>query len=244
MSYRNLPVETQAERWMDQREIQNLMGRYIYYVLLRRENRIYDKFWCREAADPCYGVNDGYYKGEEAIRGLYDAQFANGEIVSEHMKAMFPEFLSKYSRQELHGVGSLNIDALCSPVVFVAEDGMTAKGVWCVMGIENDIYSVGPYSMLNHGYMLGDFVNENGEWRIWHLVRVDELDTPVAKDWTGDCAMPEDDPRFIALKSLSLPEPNISCTVYEKYSVDREPMTQLRFPVPYRTFAETFSYGV
>lgn len=243
MSYRHLPSQVRAERWMDQREIQNLMGKFVYDMMLKREDKFYEKYWCKQSAEPSLGLNNGYYVGEEAIRGYYMAQFENTEERSEHMRKMFPDYLSKYSRIELHGVGSLDIDALTSPVVVVSDDGRTAQGIWCVMGIENNIFPNGPYSMLGYGYICGDFVKEEYDWRIWHLLQLDEIVSPVATDWSRDWTMPGPATEFEALGKLTLPKPNRPCMVYESYSTGRRPVPQLRIPQPYRTFAETFSYG-
>lgn len=243
MRYPNLSAEDRAKRWMDQRQIQNLMGRFVYDCMLKRELGIYDRFWCRTTPEPSLGVNSGFYVGEEAIREYYEAQYRNTEARTRVMVELFPDFLSRYSELERHGVGSLDIDALCTPVVEVADDGQTAKGMWNVMGIENDIFPNGPYSVLGYGYICGDFALEDGEWRIWHLCQLDELISPVGMDWSRAWEMPEPEGAFAALKGLTLPEPNVKRGLYRSYSGDREPVPQLMIPQPYATFSETFTYG-
>lgn len=92
MLYDDFSTQELAERWMDQRQVQNLMGRYIYHNLVRRERDIFDSFWCREA-EPELGLNDGFYKGAEAICGYYGAVDENTRVRTKHMQKLFPDYL-------------------------------------------------------------------------------------------------------------------------------------------------------
>ena len=49
---------------------------------------------------------------------------------------------------------------------------------------------------------------------------------------------------FEELRDNKLPEPTVKETVYETYSASRGPAKPPRVPEPYKTFADTFSYGV
>ena len=68
MKRTNMPLEALVTRWEDRREIQNLMGRYTYALLLKQEKDIFDIYWCQNAEAPCLGLNSGYYKGYGAIQ--------------------------------------------------------------------------------------------------------------------------------------------------------------------------------
>lgn len=76
MSNTKYSPEQLADRWMDQREVQNLMGRYVSAKMLRKDRTMFDFFWCKEAT-PVLGVNDGYYVGGEAVRGYYEGLYEN-----------------------------------------------------------------------------------------------------------------------------------------------------------------------
>ena len=45
MKRTNMPLEALVTRWEDRREIQNLMGRYTYALLLKQEKDIFDTYW-------------------------------------------------------------------------------------------------------------------------------------------------------------------------------------------------------
>lgn len=243
MNYQNISTQVLAERWMDQREVQNLMGRYVNYVLIRREKEIFDTFWCREH-EPVLGLNSGFYKGSDAVSRYYRAIYENTRIRSELVQKLFPEYLGKKSPVELHGVGSLYIDALSGGLVEVALDGDTAKGLWSVMGMDSDIYEYGPYSFWAYGYIAGDFIKENGEWKIWHLRIIDDIRCPAGENWGHEWDLSgEEKPEFSPLKELKLPEPNIPVEIRAPFYPGRMNSALVQVPEPYTTFAETFSYG-
>ena len=80
--------------------------------------------------------------------------------------------------------------------------------------------------------------------KLWHVLRVEDVHSLNGCGW-GD---PVDDypelPEFAELKDIVIPEPTIKETVYETFSASRGPAKPPRLPEPYKTFAETFSYGV
>ena len=235
MYTRKFTTEQLADRYMDRIEIRNLMGRLTNKVLLHLEDEIVDAYWAKEAPTPTLGLNDGYY----------DAITANVEAQSQAMKARFPEYLGQYSDIELHGVGTLIIDALANCYIEQAEDGKTAKGLWYIVGCDNDLTEVGPHSTWGYGMMAADFVKEADGWKLWHLLDVQELDTPCAQNWVTDraCQYPVMG-EFAGLANLKLPPLSVEKPVYTVYSPERVYSGTLRIPEPYVTFADTFSYGL
>lgn len=67
---RMLSTEELAVRCWDKREIQNLAGKYVMSLRLRREETILDNCWS-EAEDVCLGFNDGFYVGPEAVAAYF-----------------------------------------------------------------------------------------------------------------------------------------------------------------------------
>ena len=68
----NLDAEKLVTIWEDRRKVQNLMGIFSCHYLLKKEKDIVSQlFSSRE--DICLGVNDGYYKGRDAVAGYYEA---------------------------------------------------------------------------------------------------------------------------------------------------------------------------
>ena len=235
-------IDELADRWMDRRAVQNMMGRFVYSKLLKLESTILNDFWA-DRDDISLGVNEGYYAGREAVKGYYDASYEITEAKTELIRSMYPDFLAKYTHEELHGVGTLDIDALTSCVIEQSEDGETMKGLWYVLGCDSDITEYGPYSFWTYGFMAGDFIKEGDDWKIWHLQDIEDMHHAVAKNWMKDPEL-EVLPEFASVADLKLPEPNVKEVIHERYSTEREFKPLVRIPEPYVTFADTFSYGV
>ncbi len=234
-----------ADKWMAQRQVQNLMGRYVNDTMLKRQDILFEKYWCAADKEPVYAANEGWYVGAEAVKGYYDAEFANTEARSRLMKSLFPDYLGKrFSDIELHGVGELPVDALTTPVVEVADDLRTAKGVWYYMGVDSGLYASGPTSFWDYGFFAGDFVCEDGAWKIWHLQRISDMRVPAGKDWSSDWEPYPELPEFASLREQTLPEPTVKQTIREVYTPGRPTSKLVRVPEPYATFSETFSYGI
>ncbi|MCD8145101.1 MAG: nuclear transport factor 2 family protein [Oscillospiraceae bacterium] len=232
-----------AERFIDQREIQNVMGKYALMTMICKQNDLVEKFWSTKAPQPTLALNNGYYVGLEAISGYYQAVTDNLAAKAPLMKSLFPRQLGEKSDDEVYGAGEHYPRPLTSPLVEVAADGQTAKGLWQVMGADNNITEYGPLSTWSWGYVAADFVLEDDEWKIWHLVEFTELASPVACSWVKGNPYPVQD-AYASLADQTLPAPTVKADLYEVYSPERAYTAPPRMPEPYDTFAETFSYGM
>ena len=237
----NMTTEQLAERFLDLRQIQNLMGKYMFSLMICREQTVYRDFWTRSMSDPALGFNNGWYRGEEAITGYYSAVAARTAKASGVIRDVFPEKLGALSEEELYGTGRMNLRPLTNPIVEIAGDGKTAKGFWQVMGVDNEITDRGPLSTLRWGYVGADFVLEDDEWRIWHLLMVDDIAAPVGSDWAAPAEYPVL-PAFAALQGEDLPAPTEPAELFPRYSPDRPFTPPIPAPVPYETITDTFRY--
>ena len=234
------------DRWEDQREIKNLMARMISQdYFFRREKDMYAKYWSK-AADVSLGVNDGYYFGAAAVAGYYQAIHERTVLESSLIRKKYPTRLGSLSDEEVYGVGVMRNRPLDTPVIEIAGDGATAKGIWNLHGSDVDLTPSGHVSYWEWAKIAVDFVREEGEWKVWHMLYVRDLYVPNGQSWADAApkkAYPEDE-AFAALKEFRFPEPNIKRTVYETYHNRRKAPAFPAYPEPYETFAETFSYGV
>lgn len=244
MNRTNMPLETLVTRWEDRREIQNLMGRYTYALLLKQEKDIFDTYWCQKADGPCLGLNDGYYKGYEAIRGYYEARHQKNLLRTRLIMEDFSEQTAGKTPEELYGCGVLDHKPLGNQVIEIAGDGKTAKGFWYVVGKEDEYGDSGPLSCWTFGMFGVDFVWEDGQWRIWHLTYVEDIHCPCGESWAAEPKQRESNPHYRPLADFRLPEPTVPEQVRALYTADRPFTRLLLLPEAYRTFAETFSYGI
>ena len=245
MYKRKYTADQLADRYLDRIAIRNLMARMTNYKLLRREDEIVDAYWAKEAEQPTLGLNNGYYVGLAEISKYYDAISANVDVQSQAIRDKFPEYMSQFSEIESHGVGSLIIDALGNCVIEQADDGKTAKGLWYILGCDNEITAVGSHSNWGLGMMAADFVKEADGWKIWHLLDLEEINTPCGQNWVTEREVKYPVlPEFAHLADLTLPAPTVEQAVYTAYAPERVYTGCIKVPEPYVTFADTFSYGI
>ncbi len=231
-----------ADRWFDKREIQNLAGKYVTSLLIMRDSTIFDDFWAG-AEDVCLSFNDGSYVGEEAVRGYYAASAEITNKKSEFIRNLFPAELGGLSDEEVFGVGQLRAMPITTPVIEIARDGKTAKGIWHVQGSENGVTPYGPLSYWTLGFICIDFIKEGDDWKLWHVLHAVDIHSPMGENWTEpkQHEVMED---FKALAELKLPAYSVERVNFVGYSTDRPFTAPPRLPEPYETFGETFSYGV
>ncbi len=236
-------TEQLTQRWEDQRALKNLMGKYANCIILNREQDIFDLFWSRED-DICLSFNDGAYVGAEAVSGYYKACWQRNKLVASLMQARFPEQLGGKSEEEIYGVGPFKVKPLSSPVIEVAVDGRTAKGLWHCQGAYNDVETCGPVANWTWGYFAVDFIRTEDGWKLWHMSYTNDVDCICGQSWGKEKQPLPDLPEFAALADFHYPPYTVEKTLRELYTPARPHTDCPRIPEPYNTFAETFSYGI
>ena len=255
------PMEL-LERLEWRREIRNVMGRISHDYAIKQEAQVYDRYFSRRE-DVCLGLNNGYYKGAEAVRGYYAALGEEIRLSSALIAKMFPQELEGKTEDELYGVGMISYLPFESQVIEIADDGRTAKGIWNVRGSTSRLTAAGPVAnwiFVGHTHRPGifviggsgtphrlepaDFVLEDGEWKILNLLLLYNVDHQCGVGFTEPEKVFEPVPEFAPMADFHLPEPNVPMTVMETFRPDRPRTRSPRCPEPYATFADTFSYGI
>ena len=235
-------TEQLTQRWEDQRAIKNLMGKYANIVLLNREQEVFSRFWSEN--EPTLAFNDGVYRGVAAVKAYYEACRDRNALVASLLQKKFPEHLGNLSEEELYGIGPFKVMPLYCPIIEVAGDGKTAKGLWYCQGAKNDVESCGPRARWTLGWFAVDFLREDDGWKIWHMQYVNDVDCTCGQSWGKAPVSYPDLPEFAPLKDFQYPAYTEAKTVRAYYSPDR-PITEApAIPEPYETFADTFSYAV
>ncbi len=237
-----MTLEFLVERWEDQRTIKNLMGKYVNCLLLNRQGEIYDAFFSKQA-DVCLTFNDGSYVGPDAVRGYFDAVVARNRLSAKLLQQRLPEKLGDKTEEEIYGIGPFHVKPLTAPVIEVAEDGETAKGLWICLGCDAEVTSRGPEANWTWGYFAGDFIYEDDDWKIWHLQYLNDVDSICGQSWGKTVTPYPELEAFAPLKEDKIPPYTVAEPVRKLYTPDRPLAEAPRIPEPYKTFAETFSYG-
>ena len=116
----------------------------------------------------------------------------------------------------------------------MAFDGQTAKGLWYVFGETTEVYSKGPKAAWNFGKCAVDFIKEDGQWKIWHMIMFTDIACPLGQNW-GTAKMYEHE-------GVTPPEPTEPGELYKSFGEDYVFAINPEMPEPYDTFANTFSY--
>lgn len=230
--------EQLARLAVDIHEINNLMSLHAWYHAALMHNVEIDEIWSKRDDIVLWFEQSGIFRGPEAIRQGY------GKNVSrESTKGFF------------------TWHTITTPVVEVAADGKTAKGVWYTPGIAGFFQN----NKSNFNWMFEkygvDFIREDGVWKIWHMHVYSDIGWSLGETISPDGSMGGVPEVLKAMGSLGTPvsgnesaagKTSTSSTAEKDQDADAQkykslsPTTELQLrprpPVPYRTWSETWSY--
>ena len=237
-------LEQKIQRALDIAEVQNVMSRHAYYHGAGHHLQELRNIWVKEdgawAATASFGQNHGYWVGIERIKQYY------GELNEKNRKKnlvmvsrLHPEVAIA---EENEGVGSMIMHTLTTPIIEVAGDGKTAKGMWYSPGQVTEVGEDGkPMAMWMWEKYGADLVKEDGKWKLWHIHMYTDFAVPPGKSWID----PSVKSGFSAGDTIERPpemKPDIEKVTYREWTPTTVPQLT-PMPEPYYTFSETFSYG-
>lgn len=212
-------LELGFQRVRAAQECRNLMGRYCF-LHTRHRHRDYLKLWSRR--DDCIlEMPWGKYSGREGVEICY---------LEDHGDVSDPAYVARKH-------GEMAVHTMDTPVVEVAADGKTARGVWFNPGHETyyDETDERWHCDWTWGKYAVDFILEDGEWKFWHMKLYPVFRTDFSLCW---CEDGQEDVSELA-DSLGFTK----CTPYEEplweYAKDAiYPADQPEPPQPYERFED------
>lgn len=232
------------QRLNDIQDINDVMGRHAWYYSAGQHQRELDELFAQKQPDVSFGTNAGMWVGLASIKRFYVDWFwkqAKEDLAS--LSRRHPE-VKNVPENLLAGTSMMH--TITTPLVVVAEDGKTAKGLFYSPGQVTQT----PLGQPTANYMWEryaiDFIREDGQWRIWHFNVFTDWSAAPNADWTKPQA-----PQQLSLQpgerlpwdNPDSPQPDIVGERYKSYAIDAVRGENPKVPVPYRTFSETFSYG-
>lgn len=152
MTDANLEALThELQRQMAIHDCKNLMGKVMYYGVAWLNQKLVELWSQRE--DCLLEMPWGIYDGRKGVERCYLQDFGDRNAMDEN---------------QLKGI--MMLYTVDTPIVEVAEDGQTAKGVWVSSGA--DTWREGdehPQGYWRWGKYAVDFILEDGVWKIWHM---------------------------------------------------------------------------
>jgi hypothetical protein len=251
------PTLTKAEMAYEALQVQNTYSKHAYYHAI-------PQLYCQELEDIWVkqgGPNDktaswrnagGIWEGMSKIKDWYcNATTENLKISLEAISRIYPEI--KNVPENLGTGAGWAIHTQTTPIIEVAGDGKTAKGLWYSPGImANTVINNGKVEVSGGWFWEKygvDFIKEDGEWKIWHIGMYYD---PTPPGWGAEMSMTgealadqvskggenEAQKKIKELMAPTRPNPDPYKSWEPKSVMKLEPP----FPDPYYTFSETFSY--
>ena len=224
-----------VQRLQDVHEISNLMSRLVY---LGQRWDYESMLACFAQETPGVTVEIGRRGVFEGIDGARRTLVEIGTLMDRrHASGMREAFPDLQIADDAH-VGRQENQAIGTPLIEVAGDGRTAKGLWStpVSQTEFDGASGKPAAFWLWIRYAVDFVREPAGWRIWHFHLIPRYRTPFGQSWVEPPTVPMKAPP-------GFPEPDRPPTEYfDSYEMTLPVKNVPRLPEPYQTFDKTFSY--
>jgi hypothetical protein len=245
----NRPSLPAGERALAMLLVQNTFSKHAYYHQVG--------LYCEELRDVWVSENGphgrtatwtssaGVEEGITLIKKNYCTLHAEG--LKQKLAEISRKIPSIRNAPENIGVGGEYVmHTQETPVIEVAGDGKTAKGIWYSIGlaVRGSVTDDGKASLAT-GWMwekyAADFALEDGQWKLWHLVNV--MDQGPAEPGAAQGPPPprsDADARMERKGSgREVTRPNPDDYAWGPTVV---PKIYPRIPEPYYTFSETFSY--
>jgi hypothetical protein len=225
-------------------DIQNLMSRRAFYHSVgQNENEL--KLWAQKSPVR-WAQNQGCWVGMAAIRDYYETtNYAMQRANLANKAKANPKIENDYAKNRFIGESIFHL--LTTPIIEIAKDGKTAKGMWYTPGVILTGDGVKSESMDIWERYGVDFIREDGQWRFLHI----QVNTDFAKP-TG-APFPEQKESAAAMGSegapgpgangIKIPGPTIAKKLYQEFSQTRVPTLTPALPEPYDSLGKTFEYA-
>jgi len=234
-----------VQKALDVQEVQNVMSRHAYFHEVGYHLQELKELWVSPDGEfgptASFGQNNGYWVGIERIKRTY------GELNEQNRKKNLEAVCKRYPEvkniKENEGIGSLIMHTLTTPIIEIAGDGKTAKGMWYSPGEITEVApDGGTITMWMWEKYGADFAKEDGKWKLWHIHMYTDFAIPPGQNWADPNA--NRNPFAVGDTVERPPEMNFDIVVetYKQWGPTTVPQ-MVPMPEPYETFSKTFSYG-
>lgn len=234
----------QAQRMEDVNSIQNIFSKWWYL----HEAAMYEEklaFIAKTTPGSSFEIGlRGVYEGVDGAKRIFiDVERNFEKSHKEGMQKKYPdlEFPTDHT-------GMLETTLTGTPVIEIAKDGQTARGIWMSLMAVGKTHREDPkpQALWIWWKTAIDFTKEDGEWKIWHYVANPMFATPYGTDWVEN-----------SLTLPPVPKPGVvvgeggdhdagpdraPTKLYDSYRITREPRLLPAPPEPYDTFDESSQY--
>ncbi len=271
-SAKKRPEISHAEKAYISWQVQNVMSKHAYYHAAAMHVEEIRDIWVTatgpNAKTAKFSSPGWIMQGISTIMENYgEAKHKDNQQLLEKVSQLYPEI--KNVKENLGAGSEWVMHTNTTPIIEVAGDGKTAKGIWYSPGLglnprfEGKSVSVGgTFFWEKYG---ADFIEENGVWKLWHCQMFYDFTPPLPASMTaslnaGETAAQAAGPppggpggpgpgqsfvekgERMTQEELAQEGMHDNPVKYKSFSPTRVPQIMPRFPEPYYTFSETFSY--
>ena len=223
-------------RAWDKEIIMDQTGRLVIWWGSGLRERIVDELYVNQpenAKDASFATNTGFYVGLDEVRRHLVNEYRE-KCVSQKEK-----YIKAGVDYATDGIGMCSMHSATTPVLFVADDGKSAKVLVYDLGMSAEGSPDGSAKCYHEvGLLLIEFLKEDGQWKIWHLVEEHDFTIEAGRDYNEvpTIIRPEDDP---GRKDFG--DPTIKKDVYD--NIFGWEYLFYDMPAPYKTYEEERGYG-
>lgn len=232
-------IKEMVQHTKDYQDVQNLMSKLSYMNKAGMMEEVYGHVAKKTPGVLVEiggrGVYEGYERAGETLIGFAKARERG------HGKGM----KETYSDENITSdrTGMLETQVLGTPIIEIANDGQTAKGLWTAITAQTEFSrALGkPEAFWVVMEFAVDFVKEDNEWKIWHYRLAPMIRTPYYKSWVDNSILPSGAPKPGPPPGTPAPD-KPSTEFFNPYDIFAEYGYFPIPPEPYDTFEETHSY--
>lgn len=211
----NNELEKVVQKLKDVYDIQQLMSKYAYYHIAGMHDEILNELFAKDsegvhATVPMFGT----WEGSEGMQRYTD--------------------FHKYVEGDR--IGLLMVHPITTPLIEVAEDGKTAKGMFLSPGLETAPFGGNLQAAWAYCKYAMDFIKVDGQWKIWHSRVCGMMKTMFDRSWVDSVEedFDHDVPEHLA--------PTTKASFSTEYKPNKVYDNYPEMPKPYKTFSEDISY--
>ena len=243
----NRPTISKVDRVYEMWQVQNTFSKHAYYHGAGKHCEELADIWVKEDGEFAPTAKWTNPQGIQESIALIKKNYCTN--LTESKKKLLAELSKIYPElknvPENLGAGyEWAMHTQTTPIIEIAGDGKTAKGLWYSPGIRESVQIIDDNAVTAGGWFWEkygvDFVKEDGKWKIWHIQMCYDNTPP---SWGGQekaPVTPTNLENVDTIGGLEMSSPNPD--PYQAWSPTTVPRIQPRFPEPYYTFSETFSY--
>lgn len=184
------PKETKSSIAEDVHSIQNVMSKHGWYYSSGQHKRELEELFALDHPDVSWGNGVEFWVGKDLLWEYYVTYFDT--FRNRDLIAFAEQHPGVEVKHENLGAGTSMFHTNSTPVIEVAKDGKSAKGIW---------YSIGQVTQTPGGrqsanYMWErygvDFIKVDGVWKILHFTVLTDWAAGPGKSWAADDRKPGD----------------------------------------------------